>query len=541
MPSEAASKSLPLGPSPVAVILFALLCWSPTAAAEGDLSVRSPAQLEASIERLAGSTSFLPATAPRELEARSCGTADLLDLHLGWDELADDQRDRVRRAIGPEEADGAGEGSERGVVPCFFNLANSVESEHFSIQWGPNGNTTTATAEALLEALETTRTTFLDGGYAQPLGNPDFRVPFYLGNSGGGAPSISFSGGYATTCAEYQHAYVVLSSISADNGGIDVSNHELFHAVQMGSPSPYDVDSYYWEASAVWSEEFAEPTFNLYAWFLYAYTDHTEWPLDLTSNGSSEGFLHKYAMFILPIYIEEWAPEGLGVLLDVWNASGGSVIQRMNASWEERGYSTWFARQFGHFTSHVSTLDFEDRGAYLGNAVSARELLEPPEELEEDIEPGTFGSHFYEVSTDAAEGSNTKLLVEFEGDEDWVIALNRSENGITAFSKVVLSDEEGRAELEGIDLGTRYEEVWVIVTNAPGSSGDYRLSVELVEQTEPAGSDRPDYEPPPGPAGGGQGCSECAENKGGAHPFSYGAGRGLIAILPLLFLCRRLR
>lgn len=428
----------------------------------------------------------------------------------------------------------------RGVLPCFHELPNRVESDHFSVQWGSNGGTSEAAAQGLLDELEFARQVYLDSGYSEPAGVADgYRVPFYLGNSGPGAPGINFSGGYTTMCGSYQHAYVVMSSIEQTNSTLDVANHELFHAVQMGSPDAYNVDGFYWESSATWAEDLVEPDFNIYQWFLPSYTNHTEWALDYEGQGSNDAFLHRYAMFILPSFIDEHSPSGPEVLVQVWSGPGASLSEKLNLAWQGLAHDTDFDREFGRFTAHVAVMDFEDHQVYEPYAVPPRETLQPPAQV--DGSPQRYGSHFYRVdpsSSDVDDG-HTKLRVVLEGgSDDWIVAISRSPEGLTALPTVVVADDDGHAVAKAIDVGTLYDETWVIVTST-SSNGSYTMDVELVEQTEPPGSD---IDPPEGddddddrPGLPGAGCKGAD-----VHPFSY---QGLTLSLLLLFapILRRTR
>ncbi len=426
---------------------------------------------------------------------------------------------------------------DRGVLPCFHELPNRVESDHFSVQWGSNGGTSESAAQAMLEELEYARSVYLEAGYAEPAGVGDgYKVPFYLGNSGPGSPGINFPGGYTTMCGSYQHAYVVMSGIENSNGSKDVANHELFHAVQMGSPAPYDVDQFYWEASATWAEDLVEPDFNIYQWFLPSYTNHTEWALDFQGQGSNDEFLHPYAMFIFPTFIDEHAPSGPEVLVQVWSEPGGGLVDKMETAWQGFAHDTSFPLEFGRFTAYVSVMEFEDRAVYEPNAVPPRSVIEPPRQV--DGSPDWYGSHFYRVepSGDDIDDDHTKMrLVLDGGSSDWVVAISRSPDGTTTIPTIGLSDD-GDLTLEAIDVGTLYDETWVIVTSIDGS-GSYTLDVEMVEQTEPPGSD---IDPPDGDDDDDDGRRRpgagCSGTK--SHPFSY-QGLTLSLLLFALPLLRR--
>jgi hypothetical protein len=469
----------------------------------------------------------------------TCGTPDILEVEAAWPELREDQRQRFHDAIGVPADEARGGDEERGGVPCFYELPNSIESDHFVVYWGNSGSISDSVGQYLLDALEDGRIAYLDGTYAEPFGNPDIKVPFYLGNSGSGAPSINFNGGYTTVCTSYQHAFVVLSGIDASASTADVAIHELFHAVQMGSPDPYPVDSFYWESSAVWAEDFARPELNIYQWFLSYYANNTWLAMDYEA-GDEVGFMHQYAMFILPVALDEWSPGGPAALAHVWNGSGGGLIERLETSWVDQEIETSFAREFGRFTAHASVMDFEDQAVY--TRIPAKDVLEPPAEVEDEAAPQRYGSHYYRIdpSDDDVDAGNTKIRVHLDGGGPaWVLALNRSTDGDTALPTIVVSDSDGQASIEAIDVGTLYSEAWVVVSSTRNSSPDYTLTVELIEQTEDPGSD---LEPPgdddddddDGPRG-----VDCSGT--GIHPFGYGQQGVLLGLLfmPLLFRRRR--
>ena len=495
------------------------------------------AHLEVTLQLLEGATEEFEDF--HEGTSRQCGTSEILQLDRAWEQLDPPQKERLRNSLssparGGSGTSGRGEFDERGTISCFLSLSNQVESEHFSIQWGDSGSVSISDAEAMLANLEETRTTFLEAGYFEPLGNPNYRVPVYLGNSGGAAPSIGFDGGYATVCASYQHAYVVLSGIDSSTESLDVVNHELFHTVQMGSPNPYEVDSFYWEASAVWAEKLAAPDRTYYVWPLPSYTANTAWPLGLDNEiASNDGFLHKYAMFILSSYLDEFAPSGDSALLEVWNGGGAGLEDRLNSFWAAEKIDTTFAKQFGHFTSHVSFMDFDHQEAYLNYPVVAHGSLTPDEPLTETDPPDTYGSHFYEVDLEEAGGDRTKLQIVLDAPQGWVLALATSDNGTTVQSGVWVVNEEGVAEGSALDVDELGEQTgWVVVTNTGTSDAEYSLSVQFVE---PSPDDYDDL------GSEGQGCSGCGNDAPKPHPFEHGSNLALALLLIVPGISRRWR
>lgn len=504
------------------LVLSAALLLPPAAA-----SALEDAHLSHALDRLEGD---LESSAPF-----TCATTDILDLRAAWPELDPADRERFNTVIG-----GGGDQERGGGMPCFQMLPNVVESDHFTVQWGNGASLSDSAANHLLDALEDARQKYLDAGYAEPFGNPDIKVPFYLANSGSGAPGIDFSGGYTTVCNSYQHAYVALSSIEVSDSTIDVGVHELFHAVQMGSPNPYGVDSFYWESTAVWAEDFVQPDLNIYAWFLPYYTNYTDLALDYET-GSEVGFMHQYAMFIFPTYIDEYSPGGPQALVDVWNGADGDLETRLETSWTDQGFDTTFDREFGGFTAYSSVMDYEDQATYNSNRIQPWEVLDPGDEVEDETAPSRFGSHYYRFDPDDedVDAGRTKIRVSFDGDgPSWVVALNRSTDGNTALPTVAISDAEGLVEIEAIDVGTWYEEAWVVVTCSRSSCNPYDLTIEAVDQTEDPGSDLDPGDDDDDDDGRPQGL-DCSGL--GYHPFAYrlaGVSLGLL-LTPLLFLRRR--
>lgn len=502
-----------------------------TVAVPGLAAAQDAAAVDRALDRLSGDV--------RSSTPFTCGTVDILDVQAAWPELDPGERHRFHEATGVPS--GARDDGERGGVPCFYDLSNIVESDHFTVQWGEWGGTSESSANHLLDGLEAAREVYLEGGYAEPMGNPDIKVPFYLGNSGSAAPGIDFNGGYTTVCTSYQHAYVVMSSIEANDSTVDVGIHELFHAVQMGSPDPYPVDGFYWEATAVWAEDFARPDLNIYAWFLPYYTNYTHLALNYEA-GSEVGFMHQYAMFIFPTYIDEYAPGGPQVLADVWNGGGEGIEARMEASWAAQEIDTSFDREFGGFTAYSSVMAYEDQAIYNSNRIQPAQVFDGGGEIEGEGAPDWFGTHYYRVDPDEddVDAGDTKIRVSLDGQgPSWVLALNRSTDGDTTLPTVVLANSDGVAEIEAIDVGTLYEEAWVAVTCTRNSCQDYDLVIEFVEQTEEPGSDIDPGDDDDDDDGRGRGGVDCSGT--GDHPFAWQATGVSLGFLfaPLLLLRRR--
>jgi len=512
---------------PIAVFVASWGAVASTSASTFDDGIRAAAAVD-TIEAL------------HDVVGPSCATADLLTAQTGWDALPPAVQVRAEAVL--PGAFAAGGAAPRGNVACDLELANVVESEHFSVQWGPAVNMSQSVAQYLLDALEVVRGRFLDGGYPEPAGNPDVRVPFYFGNSGGGSPSIGFDGGYTTMCSGGEHAYVVMSTMRDDAGSVELATHELFHAVQMGGPASGPVDGWYWEASATWSEDFSEPNWNTYAWVLSAFTTAVDLPL-----ADESSFLHRYGLFIFVSFLAEHAPGELDLARHVWTSeSRGGLADRLEEYWESIDERTDFPEQFARFTAKTAIMDYVDQDVFLGAPVPPRDVLSPPTSLEDEGGPPLYGSHYYRIDDADAEG-RTKLRVRFEGadDRDWLVAFARTPDGVTAVDSQMYLDRWGSETLDLLDLGSTYEDTWIIVTRTADDPSSYTLELEWLEQTEPPGSDLL-------PDGGRDGRRR--DRIGGAcgavHPFSWptftasmadgDAGWVVLLLLPLFARRRRI-
>lgn len=472
----------------------------------------------------------------RDVADESCATVEVMALQRGFADLTPAAQARAQALLGAAAWADGGEGAvPRGNVDCALELASVVESEHFTVEWGPLVNLPEGTAEFMLGALEEIRLKFLDGGYDEPAGNPSQKVPFYFGNSGGNSPSIGFDGGYTTMCAGGEHAYVVMSDIRTDEGSVELATHELFHAVQMGGPAPNPVDGWYWEASATWAEDFVQPDWNTHAWVLSAFTGGVELPL-----ADESVFLHRYGLFLYVAFLAEHAPGGLDLVRHVWTTdSRGGLADRLEEYWLSIDDRTDFAEQFGHFTAKTAVMDYEDHSVYVSDSVPPREVLSPPHTLSDVTGTGLYGSHYYQV--DASGAAGTKLRVIFQGHDDrqWIVGTARSPDGRTAVSTQMYLDRSGGETLDLLDIGTTYEDTWIIVTRIGDEPSSYDLQLEFLDQTEAPGSDLlPDDE-----SGGSRTVTGTA--CGGVHPFAWPLASladgepAWLALLLLPFVCRR--
>ena len=435
-----------------------------------------------------------------EADRAGCATPRILDLLRRHDSLDGDQRALVAAALGWPLADPAfhpvGAGGDALPPPpeasesCNAAAPNEQESENFVVKWGPSYNG--GGVDDVLTAMEEARRVFVEElGYQQPYGvGSGWKLPIFIGNSGGGMPTIGWSGGYTTLCTDHQGAYIVLSQdFQSWEFTADVGPHELFHAVQFGYGGAMMIEGYWWEATAVWSEDLAYPDLNGYVWFLSEYTSGPHQALNL------ENGIHEYGMFIFPMAIEEFVDEGADALRRVWEQPGSGQIPDALGAILEESHGTTFDDAFAVFTARASVMeDFED-GALFGipSRIGSTSDYPASGEDEADYPPQTYGTNFIELKAPDVEPPNTKLRFEFDGagESSWVLGALRHRVG-EGTNKAVPGDVggDGTATMEFIDFGTLYDGVVVGVSwTGGGSAPPYSWSADIVEQTEPQGDD----------------------------------------------------
>lgn len=436
-----------------------------------------------------------------ENERARCGTPRILDLLRRYDDLNGDHLALAEAALGFPLANPAYHPTSGSDLPpppeatesCNASAPNEQESDHFVVKWGPSYNG--AAVDDVLTAMEGARAMFVEElGYQEPHGiDGSWKLPVFIGSSGGGMPTIGWSGGYTTLCTDHPGAYIVLSQdITSWEFTADVGPHELYHAVQFGYGGGMMIEGWYWEASATWSEDLAYPDLNGYVWFLTEYTSQPHLAL-ATENGS-----HEYGMFIFPMAIEEFVDDGIHVMRKIWEQPGSGHIPDAMGAILESGHGTTFDDAFAVFAARSSVMeDFEDGALFNQPSRVAQEDDYPASGAEvADYPPQAYGSNFIELDAPEADPPYTKLRFEFDGggESSWILGALRHRAGEGDNRTVVGSvDGDGKAVLELIDFGTLYDGAVIGVSwTGTGSSPPYSWTADVVEQTEPQGDDDDD-------------------------------------------------
>ena len=433
------------------------------------------------------------AAAARAAGAWRCGTPMVLEVMRDYDRMTPEIQQLVDEVVGFAPMDPGDSGSTRETeAACNISAPNEQESDHFRVLWGNSYNG--AGVDDLIEAMEHARQTWIDLGYREPygVGVNDWKLPIFIGSSGDGMPTISWSGGYTTVCDDHSGSYIVMSQdIESWSFTADVGPHELYHAIQMGYNN-WGMAGWYWEASATWSEDLPYPDLNGYVWFLDTYTSAPE-----VSLMDESDFNHPYAMFIFPMAIEEFVTDGIEVMRKMWEQSNGDVASAMGAILEA-DHDTTFDKAFAEFTARVGMMeDFED-GALFGHARRVYTVDSYPDSVEDfaDSPPGSYGTNFIDLNEPDTDPPDTKMHFEFDGggESNWVLGVikHRAEDGVNKTVEVEV-DGDGHAEFDIIDVGTLYDDFVVAISyTGNGGSPPYSWSVEMQEQTEEQGDDDDD-------------------------------------------------
>ena len=202
-------------------------------------------------------------------------------------------------------------------------MDNHVDSANFTVAW-TDGDATQDVAEQASDALEAAWQALVEEqGWQQPVSSDRFMLWVLLdpGLSGTGLTteyaSTDFPDGYPVIYLNPDYAY---HSSFFDS----LATHEFAHALQYGQRdwNGSATDSWYWEASAEWMAEQAQPALNVYAWSVYYYSTQPWFRYDSMDNQ------HQYGMCVLNAYAEE-ALMGEEGLREIWELSA----ERTGQSW----------------------------------------------------------------------------------------------------------------------------------------------------------------------------------------------------------------
>lgn len=192
-----------------------------------------------------------------------------------------------------------------------------LETENFTINWW-RSDISRDTAERAGEALEAAWTAFIDEqGWRPPVSSDAYYIWVLLD------PSLGSATGYTTEyfTDEYPGGYPIIY-LNPDWDTDDafwaaLSAHEFMHTLQYALrewDGSSDTETWYWEASATWSAELAQPDVDGHQYCSAWYAEQPGLRYDATSGS------HQYGLFVFNAWLEEMLT-GAGGMRSVWELS----------------------------------------------------------------------------------------------------------------------------------------------------------------------------------------------------------------------------
>ncbi len=402
---------------------------------------------------------------------------------------------------------------------AFDVSANVMYTEHFAIRWGPDEDITANMVAGYGVGLERAwQVEVVEMGYPQPFGTETYYQNAYIGNTGGGAPTISFEGGYVTIDDD-GYPYIVMSDQLIELYDWyapypdSVVSHEFMHTIQFTFERyEYDADAgWFWEAHANWIVNYvlgpnsATTQVGAYALLPWVSLFHFDYPDTGTLIES-----HHYGAEVFVTHLSEhMADEDL--VLDAWStaAPNESPQDAFDRLLGERGSS--FDEAFADFAIRNATWDYID-GVGFRSSISNYMLAYPGQgelyagELEDkgtdwtepdnSLFPWSLG--YNHIRFGGLDGG--RLEVGFEGEASgregtparWYASLVLQGSVESEVHEVVVDGLSGEVIIE--DLGEFYTAWLVVSQHAQGGPAEekfrysYKMMAPDAVEPEPPGA-----------------------------------------------------
>ncbi len=249
-----------------------------------------------------------------------------------------------------------------------YDAPNAQESANFVVYWGTDGSVSGGDVSDLVQAFEDAWTHHTGTmGMPTPSGTDLYKFNVYIGDTGSGIPGSYGAGGYYTLDGEgFPMIVIALGSLDDMDWGVTTAVHEFFHAVQHATGAfGTAAGSWFWEATAVWSEAEVYPEIPYYAAFLYGYAFLPHLPLsffDYPDSGTLQEH-HQYGAFIFPRYLSEVVADWT-LVRDAWIDGHGysDPIDVLDDALVELGSD--FPTTWGDFLAHNTVWDYQDQEVY---------------------------------------------------------------------------------------------------------------------------------------------------------------------------------
>lgn len=202
---------------------------------------------------------------------------------------------------------------------------NHLETAHFTINWWSEG-VTREMAESAGAALETAWASFEAEGWTLPVSSDDYYLWVLLD------PSLGGTTGYTTEyfTDDYPDGYPLIW-LNPDWAGYSefwaaLASHELMHAFQYAVrdySGAGEVETWYWEASATWGSELADPSVDGHQYTSDWYATTADRSYSSTENS------RQYGLFAFNAWLDR---EGIGpaTMRETWQLSA----ERAGEPWD---------------------------------------------------------------------------------------------------------------------------------------------------------------------------------------------------------------
>ena len=400
-----------------------------------------------------------------------------------------------------------------------LGVPNSLESENFVVRWG--SGVTNSQALAVLDAFEAGwKTEVEDMGYPGPWGSDSTKFNVEVAETGGNTPQSYNAAGYFWEDPD-GWPMVVLSTGTVGNMsyGKTTAVHELFHAIQDATDSPYGYGqgvpgAWYHEATASWVEVEVYPDNEGYAEFLFGYSFFPHLSLNYFDYADGSGGLaqyHQYGAFIWVRYLAEhvgdwriikksWVQaddEDPLVVLDAQLRQDHDLTLKAaffdfaarNVAWDYEHGELYAAVHEQYATGYPS----DDHRLAASHIVTTDGWVEPPAETL----PWRLGTNYIRLFP---QDDGPDLHVQFEGEATGAWSSNAAwdvrvvvlrEAAEPEYWELLLDERQGNAWIED---SASADEIWLVVNvttgeDNPGETFAYSYNMEPGEAPEDTGLD----------------------------------------------------
>ncbi|MCC6160074.1 MAG: hypothetical protein IT350_18630 [Deltaproteobacteria bacterium] len=385
--------------------------------------------------------------------------------------------------------------------PDGYTPPNVYYTEHFALRYGDGASYTNDELEALGDIMEEVwDVEVTDMGYNAPYGSDDYFTDIYVGNSGNGAPSISFEGAYTTIYDSWPDtmAHIVMwpTILDYESSFKDIMSHEFYHVLQFqialtgcfqhmsGSGSDWAV-----EATATWAEDEVFDDINNYAYFVDYHMQNVEQTIFAFSSGAPIQYSRAiYFKFLSENY------GGRDALHHIWNDCNANIWYSVDSYLQDYETTTTFDT-FPEFTRRTLFRDYEEGNLYDSPYVLDHVNDYPAAELYDTGKlPEPYGTAYVQFQPS---GGETSLNLRVRGepkygnrDIDYDLTIAKQRANETVETETMTESGAGNVGDITVDgFGGEWTRIYLIVTPrvqfSGGSANGIPFSIQSSEGDDP--------------------------------------------------------